>query len=361
VHTCVKKLLFAVSALALATSARPEAPAGAALMDQGWARKASGDLDGAAASFEQAKSAGFDAQRADLELSYVALSARRTGPARERLEAAARGPDPELAAQARHELKALGGAMRRDLYAETFAWTRADGAARRANAVPTLRLRGLYQPLESIPLDGYVFAQATRDLASGDRNGVPQVYADDRAIAGAGVQLRMLGGRAALFAQAGSAFALIEDGRADVLLDVRAGAIGNVESRGCSPEPRRGASLRVMACSEAYGEAIWFSRFEHDMVAFARGRAGATWLVTGPLAWTLLLEGRGSVDRLGHTYDNFVEGGLAQRWRLLEPVKVDLLASASTGVVLRGRADDPVPGDRGYLELRLIASTFLEF
>jgi hypothetical protein len=330
-------------------------------MDEGYARKASGDLDGAAAAFERAKVAGFDAQRVELELSYLDLAARRVTAARARLKSAAHGPDPLLAAQAREELDALPRALRRDLYLEAFGWARAAGAERRSNLVPMLRVRALYQPFVAVPLDGYVFAQGTRDLLSGDVAGVPRIYADGRAVAGAGLQLRVFGSRAALFAQAGPAFALVDDGRDDVLLDVRAGAVGNVESRGCSPEPRRGASLRVAPCADAYGAAVYFSRFGDDLVASARGRAGATWLVTGSVAWTLLLETQASADRIGHPYDNFFEAGLGHRWRLLRPLKVDLLAGVSSGVVLRGRAVEPVPEDRTYLELRLLAATYSEF
>lgn len=358
-HSLIQ-IAFVASTLALPSAGRAEVAPGAALMNEGYARKAAGDLDGAAAAFEGARDAGFDAQRVDLELSYVALSARRMAAARERLESALDGPDPLLAAKARQELDALPLPVRRDLYAETSAWTRPEGAARRANAVPMLRLRALYQPLESTPLDGYLFAQATRDLASRAGGGVPEIYADNRAIAGVGLQLRLFRSRAALFAQAGPAFALVGDDR-EVHFDFRAGAAGNVETRGCSPAPHRGAALRLLPCADAYGSAIYFSRFEHDVVAFARGRAGTTWLVTGPFAWTLLVEAQASVDRVRHPYDNFLEGGVGHRWRLLRPIKVDLLASANTGVVLRGRPAEPVPTDRDYVELRLVAATFVGF
>jgi hypothetical protein len=355
------RIFWAVFALSLPSAGRASPRPGADLMDEGYARKASGDLTGAAAAFERAKAAGFDAQRVDLELSYLDLETRRIAAARARLKAAAHGPDPLLAAQARGELDALPRTLRRDLYVEAFGWERMAGAERRSNVVPMLRLRALVQPLGSVPLDGYVFAQATRDLLSSDAGSVPQIYADSRAIAGAGLQLRLFGSRAALFAQAGPAFALVHDGRGDMLLDFRAGAVGNVESRGCSPTPHGGVSLRVLPCGDAYGAAVYFSRFDEDLVAVARGRAGATWLLTGPVAWTLLLETQASADRIGHPYDNFFEAGLGHRWRLLRPVRVDLLAGLSSGVVLRGRTVEPVPTDRTYLEARLLAATYSEF
>jgi hypothetical protein len=355
------QILCLLWALALPVAGRAESAPGADLMNEGYARKASGDVDGAAAAFERARAAGFDAQRVDLELGYLDLSARRVAAARARLRAAAHGPDPLLAAQARAELDALPRSVRRDLYGEAFGWARAAGAERRTNAVPMLRLRALHQPRPALPLDGYVFVQATRDLRSSDAGDVPRLYADNRAIAGAGLQLRILGSRAALFAQAGPALSLVDDGDDDVVLDVRAGAIGTVESQGCSPPPRRGAALRVEPCADAYAAAVYLSRFEDDVVAVARGRAGATWLVTGSVAWTLLLEAQTSVDRIGHPYDNYVEGGVGHRWRLLRPWKVDLLAMASAGAVLRGRPAEPVPSDRGYLEGRLLAVTYSEF
>src|SRR5512133_4060255 len=102
-----------------------------------------GDLDGAAAAFAHALADGYDAQAVWLELAYVDLAAGRTFAARHSLETVVSGPDSARAAQARAELAALSTrapAVRRDLYAETVAWTRASGAPLEANAVPTLRL-----------------------------------------------------------------------------------------------------------------------------------------------------------------------------------------------------------------------------
>lgn len=249
--------------------------------------------------------------------------------------------------------------VRRDVYAEAVAWTRAAGAEVPDNAVPTLRLRALVAPFERLPLDVYAVFQATRDLAS--RGGLaPRVYADDRALLGAGLQLRLLGGHAAVFAQLGSAFALVDDGRDRVLLDGRVGAMAFAETRGCAPD-HRGARLALAPCADVYSEAIYLSRMEHDVVAVVRGRAGATWATTGPVVWSLLAEARGAADRVGHPYDNFAELGLVHRWRLLRPLRVDLLAGVHRGAFLRGRAAEPVPDDRDYLDLRLVAATYAEF
>jgi hypothetical protein len=332
-------------------------------MDRGYALKQAGDLDGAASAFAHALADGYDPQVAWLELAYVDLAAGRTFAARRSLETVAAGPDAGRAAQARAELQALSTqapAIRRDLYAEAVAWTRAAGAPLDANAVPTLRLRALHAPFDDLPLDVYAYAQATRDLAS-QGGPIPRIYADDRAVTGAGLQLRLLGGNVALYAQAGAAFRLIDDRKSAVLLDARVGAMGYAESRGCAPRPADGVELALVPCAEAYGEAAWLSRFENDVVALARGRAGATWLVSGPVAWAFLAEGRALADSVGHPYDNLVEAGLGHRWRLLRPVRVDLLATASSGVILRDRPADPMPSPRTYLDLRLVAATYLEF
>jgi hypothetical protein len=251
--------------------------------------------------------------------------------------------------------------LRRDLYAEAVAWNRVSGNEIPDNAVPTLRLRVLVEPFASLKLDLYGVVQATRDLAS--RGGVaPRVYADDRAIVGAGVQLRLLGGHAAVFAQMGPAFALVEDGKDPVLLDARAGGMAFFETRGCAPDTAgRRATLRLLPCADFYGEAVYLSRMEHDVVAVVRGRGGFTWATTGPVVWSLLAEGRAALDRVAHPYDNFTELGTVHRWRLMRPLRIDLLAGLHAGAFFRGRAEEPLPVDRGYLDFRLLAATWTEF
>jgi hypothetical protein len=187
------------------------------------------------------------------------------------------------------------------------------------------------------------------------------VYADNYALLAVGATAAFWGRRVGVFAQAGPAFNLMDDGRPATAFDARAGAFLSVESAGCRPSPSSGARFVLRPCSEAYAEATWLSRFDHDVVVFARGRAGATVLVTGPLAWQVLGEVRAAVDRNEDYYDNFVDAGAGLRWRLQRFLPLDLFAGLHAGTYLGVEGVDPAPTPLTYLDLRAVLTTFIEF
>src|SRR5262250_529946 len=87
----------------------------AAWLHAAYQRKASGDLGGAVEAFRAARAAGADPQRIALELAYTELALGDTAAARGDLTAASRGPDAQLAGQARDQLRALPSAWWADL------------------------------------------------------------------------------------------------------------------------------------------------------------------------------------------------------------------------------------------------------
>lgn len=342
-----------------ATLATPAARSAPEWMAEAYRRKATRDLAGAAAAFEAARATGADAQRVDLELAYVALERGDPAAARRRLEAAAGGPDAALGDRARAQLAFVPGHLRGDLYWDAYGWRGVAGDAHVANEVPTLRLRAHYRPWLDRDLSLYAYAQATRDRASSG-GALPRIYADDALVVGPGALLALWGRRAGLFLQAGWAWALVDDGRARARLDARGGAFLSVESAGCAPPPAEGARLAAVPCADGYGEAVWLGRFDDELVAFARGRAGAGWLVTGPVAWQLLVEARGAANRRRAAGDPFAEAGLWHRWRLLRPARVDALVGVQEGRAFSLGATPPARR-RAYAELRFQLTTSLEF
>jgi hypothetical protein len=62
-------------------------------MQEGYQRKATKDVAGAAVAFRAARERGFDPQRVDLELAYLSLERGDAAAARRQLESAASGPD----------------------------------------------------------------------------------------------------------------------------------------------------------------------------------------------------------------------------------------------------------------------------
>jgi hypothetical protein len=332
-------------------------------MDEAYRRKASHDPLGAASAFESARDAGFAPQIVDLELAYLALARGDREAARSRFEAVTSGPDPARTAQARSELNVLPTHVSRNFYGETYGWDRVAGGNRAQDAVPTFRLQVHYRPSLDAEFSVYVFAQVTRDLASrrAGIDGVPQIYADNHALFGPGVMLRLLDRRLGLFFQAGPAVNLLNDRRQGVTFDARGGAVFGTETEHCWPVAGSGVSLDLIPCADVYSELLYLRRFDDNVIGFGRGRAGATWLVTGPIAWQFAGEARGAVDRNGDFYNNFAEIGAGPRWKLLRPLHLDLFVSLNAGRYL-GRANrDPAPNPLSYLDLRLQAATYLEF
>lgn len=329
----------------------------AAWLTAGYQRKASGDPGGALQAFEAARRAGADPQRVSLELAYAHLALGETAAARAEFAAASRGTDSDLARRADRELDGLPSRWWADLYAESFGWSRRKGATDNSDVVPTVRVRGMRRLTFAPDLSVYAYAQATRDTASrGLGSGAPSVYADNTALAGAGLFLRLWRNRLGLFAQAGPALPLIDDGRDPVELDARAGSFLALATAPCAAE--RHPSPR---CEELYSEVVYTSRFDHDVQAFARARQSLRYLATGPVAWQVFWELRGGADRNGDYYDNFVDAGAGPRWRLSGPVPLDLLAGGHVGRYLGRENVDPAPDPLEYVDLRVLATTYVEF
>lgn len=358
--------LAVVAALAAAVGAGRVASAdgddGRRLLATAYDRKARGDETGALEAFNAARDAGAEPQRIALELAYMHLARGDVKSARVELVAATAGPDLALAKQAQTQLDQFPGRWWADVYAETFGWSRVDGPNDTTDLVPTLRVRGFRRLHEMVDANAYVFAQATRDLASrGAGNGaIPLIYADNTAMAGAGFLLRVAGRYVGLFGQAGPAMKLVDDGVSDtVQLDVRGGVVVSWSSAACFLQ---GGIIEAGTwCAEVYSEGVYTSRFDHDIQAFARSRVGFTYVETGPVSWQMYLELRAAADLNGDYYDNLIESGMGARWRLNAPLRVDLLAGGHAGGYLGRENRDPIPEQRHYVDLRLLAATYVEF
>ena len=94
---------------------------------------------------------------------------------------------------------------------------------------------------------------------------------------------------------------------------------------------------------------------------FARPRASIGYLVSGPVLWQGVVETRAAKDVNDDYYNNFADGGVGHRWRLLAPFRVDLLVSANAGSYYGLAGKDPAPSRLGYADLRALFSTYVEF
>jgi hypothetical protein len=341
----------------------PRPPSAASALDEAYRAKAAGDAAGAAAAFRRARAAGANPQLVSMELGYLAAQGGNPDEAQARFREAERGPDADMGAQARRELGVLPKHLYADVYADAFGWDRVAGPSNGSSVVPVVRVRGFYRPVLSVPVDLYVSGQATRDTASHGFVGtaLPKIYADNYATFGGGARARLFGKRVDLFAQAGPAFDLLDDGRDRVVLDVRGGAIGYVETAACAPAPERRAKAAFWPCLEAYAEATYVSRFHDNVMGFARPRAAAGYLMTGPVLWQAALEARAAKDLNKDYWNNFADAGAGHRWRLLAPFRFDLRLTVNAGAYYGLAGRDPAPSKLGYVDARGLATTYVEF
>jgi hypothetical protein len=299
-------------------------------------------------------------QRAELDAGYAAMRENDRSEAVDRFENAAEGPDPALAAQAERELDVLPSHFWGDFYGEALVWQRLHGYDN-SNAVFSGRLRGLWRPSLEVDFNFYVFAQATRDVRStGTADlGVPLIYADNYALLGAGMMLRL--GYVGFFIQAGPGFNLADDGRDSVVFDARGGVLASYDTSQCRLTPSGGTHFVSAPCAEVYGEAVWVHRFDDDVIGALRGRLAFGWLLTGPLLWQWFVEARAVADINGDYYNNFAEAGVGHRWRLLRPIPIDVLAGIHAGTYLGIENVDRAPEPLTYVEARLLAATYFDF
>lgn len=363
-----ERALSALEPAAQAGSTPAPSSNAATLLELAYRQKAAHDPAHAEASFEAAARAGADPQLVALELAYLALERSDTQRGRQQLLAASRGPDAARSAQAQKELASLGtrDPITRtgwaDIYAEAFGWTRRVGATHESDLVPTLRVRGFATLSQELDLHLYLFGQITRDAASrsAGASGLPLIYADNSAIVGPGMLLRLWQRRIGLFAQVGPALELVDQSKRRVSFDARAGLHLGLESKDCWPAAQGDSRWRFVSCEELYGEATYVSRYQHDVIAFLRGRASLSVAVTGPLEWQLTGELRAGADTNGEYYNNFVDAGLGPRLRLLAPIRLDLMFAPHVGSYLGRHHLDPLPSPTHYVDLRAQAATYIE-
>ena len=299
-----------------------------------------------------------------LTAAYRALEQEDFKAARSYLIEAKRGEDELLAKQARDQLRYVPKPVWADVYFEGYSWVRFTEPSS-ANLVPTVRLRGFLHPIPKVDLDPYVFVQLSRDVASrvDGGQGYPLIYADNHLMVGGGIQFRFWKKRVGLFAQAGPAFNLVRSSSAPLVQpDVRVGAFFALSGPKCDPAPQKGGVRKERSlCGDLYSEAVYVSRFDHNLLGVVRGRLMVTYLMTGPVAWEPYVEGRILKDIRNDYWNNLADAGLGHRWRLIAPLSLQLLVGVHGGGYFGLENVDPAPDQLGYAEFRVQLSGYATF
>jgi len=329
-----------------------------------WARKAADDYEGAEEAFLAALAAGGDKASIALEMGYLAHE-RGDYTESEDWFRQARKASSEGIRTARGELQALEPKFWGEAYGQLFAWRRFF-PCKRTNVLPFVQVREFWHPIEGVDFDPYVYVNASRDFASRGEGplGYPVIYADNTLGIGVGALYRTWERQAGAFVQMGTAINLMADDRNRVWFDARIGAFVDLEEEtGCWPDPdsEPGPTMPMSFCWEAYGEAVYLSRFDHNIVSQARGRVGSSAMVTGKVAWQPLLESRVHKDLLNDYWNNLIEVGAVHRWRFLGDFRLDVMAGLHFGTYFGLYRNDPPPTPLRYAELRLLLESGFNF
>ena len=359
-----------MEALAPVVLAKPEpgpsaVPLSKTALEQAYKAKAAGDLVTAEAAFQRAKAAGADPQLVAMELGYLAESSGDPDEARARFDTAAQGPNAELcrlrAAGARGptgapprgplcgcvRVESRRGRVQRQLGRPYLARSR----TLEARTLGSRRVLRVGSGDARHGLTRIRWGRTAADLRGrlrdhGCRCSRPPVEQPGRAVRPDGARFRPSVG-----------WARANRGRRG---GVRAGGLFYADTAGCTPAPEATARASLRPCGEAYAEAVFATRFDDNVIGFVRPRVGFGYLVTGPVAWQVMAEARAAKDGKAQPWNNFADGGVGHRWRLLAPFRLDLMISADAGSYF-GPSDQAAPSRRGYVDARGVASTYMEF
>ena len=315
-----------------------------------------------------AEEKGASSQVIDLYRGYLDKAQKNDFAARKHFQEAAQGEDEALAKQARAELRYTAKPLWADVYAEGFGWARLWPEARRFDDFTGLiRVRGYLHPFPKVAFDPYIFFQLSGDVRSRQESapefgGGPLIYADNSALLGGGLLLRVWKGRISFWGQVAAAFPWVKlDTAPAVDVDVQVGAAISFASEGCRPPDGAPAYVAALLCAEFYADTLVRNRPYPNIFFTARGRLGLHYLVTGPVAWSPLIELRHAVNTSDDLWANLIDVGLMHRWRLMAPIGVDVAVGVHGGSMYVVVGDDATPPNLGYVDLRLQISAYAAF
>lgn len=200
-------------------------------------------------------------------------------------------------------------------------WDRQTGAG-----VAPVQLRVGVTPEAMPKVDLYGSARITYDTRSGAGQGIlgPQFYYDNAAIFAGGVRVRPIEGwPVILFAEAGYAYDLIYKNRNRWQPDIRGGIVVAQEWN-MLPLCDQANPFAPRFIADFYADAVGFTRYENDVIAYARFRPGYRFFENADYAADIYAMGAGAIDTQNNPDNRFVEGGAGIALRAFTIVPVTL-------------------------------------
>jgi tetratricopeptide (TPR) repeat protein len=231
----------------------------------------------------------------EMQLGYLYEEQKQLVPARMAFERAIEYNDPETTAQARKALAVIASEWPQHQFGVYFD---SDYLSRFGDEVVDSDVR-FYERLGwGSPVSFYVHGRVLRDTAS-HLGQLPQIFSDNAAIAGGGLFFQPYRARYFLSGEANEAYLFKQNstGRTALVPDYRAiaGYFGSW--------PKMGGPFRF----EANGSVGFYSRYQHDGIAYLQPREALDLFHAGGLRFSSFLQENVALDTNQAFYNNTAE------------------------------------------------------
>lgn len=280
----------------------------------------------ARAAFERALAIDPGDELARNQIAFMLDAEGKPRSARDEFKLLVNSKDPERrlrACEAYGNLRnSVNRVMPKPWFGEVYLapeWDRQTGAG-----VAPVQLKVGYTPDALPKLDVYASTRITYDTRSGQGQGIlgPQFYYDNAAIFAGGMRLRPVDGwPVILFAEAGYAYDLIYKNQNRWQPDFRGGIVVAQEWN-MLPNCEQANPFAPRFIADLYADAVAFSRYNNDVIAFARLRPGFRFFENVDYASEVYGMVSGATDTQNNPDNRFVEGGFGLALRAYSVVPV---------------------------------------
>ena len=236
-----------------------------------------------------------------LQLGYIYLDAGNTQKARQMFVAGRANQDPEIASRAKLGLSELDRRTARwftSMYAASSYQSRFSNETNQLHAKSGVRVWFLE------PYVGMRFSRDTRSKAGI----LPEVYSDNSAIVGGGLQSRIPASGVTLYAEAGAAFDMLAPSIwKHPKQDYRGGANWFVEWGDSIQETARNNSSGFSMIGSGYSDVSYYTRYNHNVIGYLQFRQGINLPTSKFVPIQILAAVNGVKDYKKAFYNNIVE------------------------------------------------------
>ena len=291
-------------------------------------------------AFQKAHKIDPDDQQVVMQIGYLQQQLGDDQAAAEAFQTIAMSGDEDRAEQACAAYRNVRGSSVKLLPNPWFAEVYAAPEYRSHDDVAVLPIEGRVGVSygSSSTVEAYVSLRGTIDTRSGKADLVPITYYDNAAFVAGGVRVQPFADvPVSLFAEAGAGYDIADQNRGRLRSDFRGGAVA-YQQWNAEPPCAGGSRFPFRFIADVYGEAIYYSRYDNNVLFYARARPGMRMFETPAWGVDGYLLGAISSDLKNNKDDRFNEYGTGIALHAYDPFR--WTARAEWVDVNRSQAED---------------------